>query len=147
MATKKLTWYNVDDVNRGDPSKNGEHIAHIREHDRDCTGGCLEARRADDVELGRELLLACGHEVERVAEGHVVEDDVADHCAENQNRSDRLQPVCLPLGCGRVARQDDLGRVVHSAEVTCERHDDVEAKDEDNGSSDDLHQAIFDRVH
>ena len=58
-----LTRDNIDDIDRGYSTEDSKDVGYVREHDRN--GACcdLEADRADNVELGRKLLLPSCHEV------------------------------------------------------------------------------------
>ena len=142
-----LTRNDVDDIDRGDSPKNGEDVGDRGEDDGDGTAGGLETGCADDVERGGEVLFPCGHVVQRVAEGDVVEHDVGHHDGEDQNAACYLEPIMLPVTGERVSRQHDLWGVVQRRKVARDAHAEIQGQHQGDRSGDDLHESVLDRVH
>ena len=89
-ASSVLTRDNIDDIDRGYSTEDSKDVGYVWEHNGDGACGDLEADRADNVELGRKLLLPSRHEVQRVSERNVIEDNVSDHARKYQDTGDRL---------------------------------------------------------
>jgi hypothetical protein len=119
---------------------------HVGENDRVDTNGRLETDCQNNIELLGEMLTARCHEVEGVSEGHVVEDDVADHRAHHENTREDFKPVVLPLYDRRLATQNNLRSILEGREVAAVAHHQVKRKNDSYRPGNDCHESSLDRV-